>query len=1040
MEKTNSDNKLIPQNKNISSLYMEPQNLKSFKLDVNEKNPSTSMEWGKKGKHNGYWQDTGDYKSKWKCRTLERMEDCSKNNWAYPTGKNNMIVVLDCDFYSKGDKIFNKEDSAFIQAFPDYLDIETFMCETGNGGQHLFFQYEPRLKQTQCDEHFMDTRSDGGLVIAPGSMVNGKKYKVLKNKPIAKMSDEMLKWCLDNLYAKKVGKGKVNKEKKVKVINPETNVIEEHVEQEIDLSVYKVAMSDYMLNNIIKKLPKKYFNAYGGYFIFTTAMKSIDRYDIWCKYPKIRVKKTGDPNKYGKHFYDGITGHKHILAFNNLLLNSKYNKARTTLDYYKYKPDIQNVIEPDEIIDTGKNTGSEKGKLGHKFFNKYTHKKCLMIKSDTGTGKTTSFKSFVQDGKPFISIVSRVSLGLEQEKVFKEAGIECYFHQDITDKIKKEGWGFGNTWSDYEGKNIIINIDSINKMNNWENFEGYNIYLDEVNSMVEYLVNVDLPTIQARRRDIFELLEIMFQQCDKVIGTDADINDITLSFMKMRNVEPYYIKNEYKHNNDIPSSEIGSYEQFIRELNSEPKWICCCDSKTMAEVLASVSGSVGTTEDCDILLITSDTKGHFDLDKWNKVIYSPKIIYGIDSTMPRKVFTYYCEQTITPRGMLQQVCRCRNIIELKYLFTDKTCKPYNYHSYQDVLEEIKENDLYGANTFKLSTDTRYEDYVELLAKYKYNFDCYNTNKFAHFIQLLKDRGFKNHCQIFQTSTKGEKKAKDKFNEEKDKLYMEAVEKYKPYIQEYRKSNQHVIKEQYEKTLNEKLAHYEKDKDCWWGNPTQIKNDMMDWYSYKLIQNNNDMGEITEYFSPKTIEINTMLNIPYEDIGNDIEKSLITEQKRLTEHWHISKFFTKKEHEIFDKLEQSMDFSCKKTTSTEMKMILLNKIRGLVCNKPDEDNGEYIKVDKPLTPELAKSIQIEYKKVFSHRKQSDVDYTDKYRVQQLIAEMYKHLFGCDMINSKKVRDGDKTFIEYSLNQELLNKHLEIVSYRRTKDKDDNYNQD
>ncbi len=79
--------------------------------------------------------------------------------------------------------------------------------------------------------------------------------------------------------------------------------------------------------------------------------------------------------------------------------------------------------------------------------------------------------------------------------------------------------------------------------------------------------------------------------------------------------------------------------------------------------------------------------------------------------------------------------------------------------------------------------------------------------------------------------------------------------------------------------------------------------MLDWYSYKLIKNNNDMGEITEYFSPKTIEINTMLNIPYEDIGNDIEKSLITEQKRLTEHWHISKFFPKKEHEKYEKLEK-----------------------------------------------------------------------------------------------------------------------------------------
>tara|TARA_R110000823_G_scaffold100867_5_gene216779 strand:+ start:7900 stop:10995 length:3096 start_codon:yes stop_codon:yes gene_type:complete len=1031
MKKIEMDIKLIPQNKNVGSLYMEPK-LKSFKLDINEKNPSTSMEWGKKGKHNGYWQDTGDYKSKWKCRKLERMEDCSKNNWAYPTGKDNMISVLDCDFYSKGDKVFDAKDSKFIQAFPDYLDIETFMCQTGNGGQHLFFQYEPRLKQTQCDEHFMDTRSDGGLVIAPGSMVNGKKYKVLKNKPIAKMSDEMLMWCLDNLYAKKVGKGKVNKSKKIIVINPETNEEEEHLEQEIDLSVYKVGMSDYMLHNIIKKLPKKYFNSYGGYFIFTTAMKSIGRKDIWKQYPKLNnpvdkdVKSQGHIN-WMNNMWNTITEHTHILAFNNLLINSKYNNARTTLDYYKYKPDIQNVVVPDEIIDSGKNKGSEKGKLGHQFFNKYTHKKCLMIKSDTGTGKTTSFKSYVEDGKPFISIVSRVSLGLEQEKVFKEAGIKCHFHQDITDKIKKEGWGYGNTWSDYEGQNIIINIDSINKMNNWQDFSGYNIYLDEVNSMVEYLVNVDLPTIQARRRDIFELLEKMFEQCDKVIGTDADINDITLEFMKMRQLDPYYIKNEYKHNANIPASEIGSYTQFVKELNSERKWICCCDSKTMAEVLGSVSGSVGTTPDCDILLITSDTKGHFDLDKWDKVIYSPKIIYGIDSTMPRKVYTYYCEQTITPKAMLQQVCRCRNIVELKYLFTSKSCKPYNYHSYEDVLNEIKENDLYGANVFKLNNDQQYQDYIELLAKYKYNFDCYDTNKFAHFLVLLKDRGFKNHCKIFQTSIKGEKKAKDEFNEEKKGLYLNAVNKYKPYIEDLRMNNQMEINQRYVQMRKDEGVD---EDDLLWINSQ---------YEKEIDKNNRDLGEITQFFSSSTIEINTLLQIPYEIIDQDLNMCLITDQNRLSEHWHISKFFTKNEEQIFNKLEQSMDFNCKKTTSIDMKMILLNKIRGLVCNKPDDDMGEYIVVDKGLTPELAQSIQTEYKKVFSHRKKSDIDYTDKYKVKQLIVEMYKHLFGKGIIRSKKVRDGDDTHTDYVINKPYLEKHLEIVGYRRTSDKDDNYNQ-
>ena len=54
-------------------------------------------------------------------------------------------------------------------------------------------------------------------------------------------------------------------------------------------------------------------------------------------------------------------------------------------------------------------------------------------------------------------------------------------------------------------------------------------------------------------------------------------------------------------------------------------------------------------------------------------------------------------------------------------------------------------------------------------------------------------------------------------------------------------------------------------------------------------------------------------------------------------------------------------------------------------------------------------------------------------------MYKHLFGKGIIRSKKVRDGDDTHTDYVINKPYLEKHLEIVGYRRTSDKDDNYNQ-
>ena len=998
--------------KNISQGYMDCDKLKTFKMGFNTKSPQTSGEWGK------------DHKFKWRVRSMDYLTkeiDPSKN-FAIPTGKDNMIVVVDLDFYTKesDETPFSKEDSEFCKKFPNYLQTDTLICETGSGGHHLFFQFDPKIKQTANDPHRIDVRSNGGLVVAPGSIVNGKEYKILNYQNISKIPTDMKEWLIDNLYSHSTTKKKpINP--KVKVINPDNEEEEEHDLQDIDMSVYEISMTDTQLKGILKGLPKSYFNTYHGYLIFTTAMKSLDRYDLWKLYPKTNNPVDGNIRSKGhkewmQGCWNGIKNHNYILCFNSLLKNTTYPNARTMLDYYKMKPELKNIRVPDLII--------HKEKLGYNFFSENnnlvlksdtgTGMKCMLVKSDTGTGKTTSMKHEIKDNDlKFISIVSRISLGREQETIFKDHGIEnVHFHSDITDKIKNEGWNPDeNNWANYEGKNIIINIDSLLKLGSWDDFSGYVVYLDEINSMIEYLVCADLPTISDRRRSIMDMLDKMFRECDRIIGTDADINDITFLRMKQMGHDPYFINNTYQHNKGIKACEVFSYEEFIKQLNRLDKWICCCDSKSMAEVIANVSGTIGTDKNDDILLITGDTTKTYNLDDWKKVIYSPKIIYGLDSVMRRHVFCYYKEQTISPKQMVQQVNRCRDIIELRYLFTMKNCINYKYHGYEDVKDEIVDNDLYGCNTFKLSEEIgMYDDYLEVLAMYKYNQDCYNTNKFAHFIKILNERGFKNQSVFYQTSIKGLKKDKDELEEEQERIFLECVDKYKPFIKEHRATRELEISTTY-KDFIDKYP----DKEHYWTEKNK-------WTIEKMYREENPNE--TDYFDEKTLKIQEYLRLPLDTLDKHVD--LYRKQSYTQNHFAICKFFTSEKGDIYDKLKESKDFNVKKTTDKRMKYILLEDLRDLICtNTLDKRN---LDITRSLTEEESTKINKEYKTIYSTRKSEDVDYTSEYSCKQLLGEMYKHLFGKDILIKKKVKIDGVSQTKYEFNTEEYKYHMDVLSYR------------
>jgi bifunctional DNA primase/polymerase-like protein/uncharacterized protein DUF3987 len=98
------------------------------------------------------------------------------------------IVVLDTDM--KGDKNGRKDLDALGGA------PTTFTVETGTGGKHLYFEGPPTGQAKLA--HGVDTRSLGGYVVAPGSVFDGKQYRLKLDVPVAK---------LPGAWREKIGEG-----------------------------------------------------------------------------------------------------------------------------------------------------------------------------------------------------------------------------------------------------------------------------------------------------------------------------------------------------------------------------------------------------------------------------------------------------------------------------------------------------------------------------------------------------------------------------------------------------------------------------------------------------------------------------------------------------------------------------------------------------------------------------------------------------------------------------------------------------------------
>lgn len=920
----------------------------------------------------------------WKNLNLKQLFELQmKENRGILCGKLSNIVVVDLDFYDKHKKgkdiIFDRENNLFLKDFGnDYVNkFNTLTFKTANGGEHLIFNYTPKIRTTSNDELNIDIRGDDSYIVAPGSVIDKSRYNksIKKNKKgfytilhdteIKDMPIELETWLSLNLY---------NKHKK-KVTRPIkknkdglTEQIEPYEQDEVDLTEYTYTWTDDILIKILDGLPDSYFIDNVSWYVFTTAMKTIDREDLWDKYSKEKGGDKYDKDENIKRFWNNAK-HQTYMCLEHLLDNSSFvDDPKLFLSYFKLKmTDIHNT-EPDEYIDE---KYIDKNSDGMFIMNK-CDKRFNFCKADTGTGKTTAFKNYIKlTEKRFISVVSRVSLGKEQVKVFKDAGIECHWHEDIKD-----------CWYEYEGSNIVVTIDSIMKMGHWHDFNDYIIYLDEYNSLVEYFV--DCPNLCNKRIIVWKYLNSMLDSADKVIMTDADISDNSINFIKdiAEPNEMKYICNKYKHNNNKEATELFSYNELIELISKQDKAMICLDSKNVGEKLCI---DMKDKYDIDIKYYSSDTLEDIDLDAHKFVAFSPKIVYGLDSLMERPVFCYYKCHTISPVAMVQQVNRNRKITHLYYLFESKTWKAYKYDTIEEVEEEIKNGVKMVKDNFSIIGDDNDSDrFNKLLASFRYTLDCYNTNKFAHFQYIIQQRGFKitNFMDFNKDSIQKSggflTKLKQELQELKECEILEhwdkVVDEYNTYVRvqssryecEYR--NLILLADFYPEKLKDKWCELEDDEsnnyleDCHVDYEEIVKGysyvqqsplisyynehnddtrpDMPNYHNYiyyreqlydTMVTNNIEkcksvLRDSVLQSLPETYQkIISLLNMPFELIGDSKYNELLRDPISLERYYKCIHWIEKCDGQLHHEIKENMDFNSQKYKSFNSQLIYLNKL-------------------------------------------------------------------------------------------------------------------
>lgn len=412
-----------------------------------------------------------------------------------------------------------------------------------------------------------------------------------------------------------------------------------------------------------------------------------------------------------------------------------------------------------------KNITFTRSKLGYEELPQTKGYKNVIIESDTGTGKTTSFKHYMKQNPDlkFLSITSRVSLCMEHYRTFKDYGLEC---QHYKQKMKPNV----STIVQLESLKKVIRRDKKSEsIINQDNISNYVVFIDEINSLIKHLISSKtILTSNNTYQDLMADIMLILKHSKKVFVMDATISESVKIFMNFWSEKTVFIKNHYKNNENINALELDNYNQLLKKLKKRKKYMVCCDSASNAKALYKDLSKFHK----NIKLIVADsnktTDESINLDEHDRIIFSPKIIYGLDSQMERDVFCYFCCRSIDCIQMYQQLSRTRNINQLYFFFTQKPKFKRKYKFLDEVKKERFDNESFLKERYELLGKDKITSLIDDLRNYQeFEDDIMKEDIFKFFLNLLDEKGFNITLSKSKkkTDNKNKKALKNEYNEE-----------------------------------------------------------------------------------------------------------------------------------------------------------------------------------------------------------------------------------------------------------------------------------
>jgi len=710
---------------------------------------------------------------------------------------------------------------------------------------------------------------------------------------------------------------------------------------------------------LLQLLPECYLNDYSKWIIITNICKGLKCFNGW------------DSWSYTSQNYNKINNLKIWRTIKNVKYDINYivhiinTETDNQVEFFKSFKRFDALTKDFNPIHKNNKYVSE-----ILSYTEFRENKTIIIKSCTGTGKTTAMakycKSYISESEndyiKILSLSDKITLGNQHAETFSKYNINLLNYKD----------GF------IKNQHFSICINSLLQLEHLSNYElkNYVIFIDEINSFLNFTHNKTITQIKR----IYTVLLRIIKNCNKLILADNVICDNVFEFIKNRfNGDNLFIINDFQKFEDVEAvhvkNENNFYELIQNHINQNKPFLFGCDSCATIEQYYYKAISNFTKEEINdkFILITANSKfniGNASETFKNKfVFFSPSIITAIDFSILecQDVFIYIRGNTIDALASFQQATRCRNIDKLFYYCNQNTKVPKfdsleqlteQYKNYINTSEQLREvcQELDEVTTeLNINENT----FFNLFCYNEYNADIFKTSRLYHFQNILKLAKFK-------------LVSLDDNNDKLDNVLKQDMKNKKLEINE-------VLFNDFLETENKDVIKFE------------VLNERI-----------------------------SFLNLPNDKIIISKYQVLLSDEYKMDDHLNVIRFLKTDEY-INAKLDKfkSESFGVKIIESPYFKINLVRQLEKRFNIKPLEIN--YIQANKiDITNDLWDLI----KKVFRCTKDKPVTMIE---FKPVYIGIIKNICGSHIISSKQIREGKQFKRIYILNVDVIQEHLKLNQY-------------